>query len=153
MRKIFPLLIFALVLIFAFLMLKNYQTEQNQGKRELIDTKNLQSLSCDLNQKSCEYNFKERQIFVEFQKKPIQSLDENILYIKNLGNYNHLNAKIYALNMYMGEIIPEFEKINHEDYKSSIVISTCPLDLMRYRAELFDGDKPLGFYFDFDVKK
>lgn len=152
-NNLLKLVFFALVLMGGFLLFKHYENTQNKGERASIKSEDLKPLACDLNQKACEYEFAGRRVSVEFKTKPLRILDENKLVIKNLGDMKDLNARIYALNMYMGEIIPKFKKLSQNDYEANIVISTCILDTMRYRIEFFEGEKPLNFYFDFDVKK
>lgn len=140
----FALLLLALI---AFLAL----SERGGKKRELI--KELTPLSCDLNEKPCEYEFKGRKVRVEFKEKPIQALVENELFVENLGEYKNLSAKIYGLNMYMGDVVPNFERTGQGSYKASVVPSACVIETMRFRVEFFDKKKPIKFYFDFDIKR
>lgn len=140
----FALLVLALI---AFLAV----SERGGKKRELI--KELTPLACDLNEKACEYEFKGRKVRVEFKEKPIQALVENELFVENLGKYENLSAKIYGLNMYMGDVVPHFERAGQNSYKANIVPSACVLETMRFRVEFFDKEKPIKFYFDFDIKR
>ena len=142
---IFALLLLALI---AFWVLSS---EQGSKKRELI--KELTPLQCDLNEKPCEYEFKGRKVRVEFKEKPIQALIENELVVENLGAFKDLNARIYGLNMYMGDVVPNFERINESSYKAAVVPSACVIDTMRFRVEFFEGKKPVNFHFDFDIKR
>ncbi|QOR00789.1 hypothetical protein [Campylobacter sp. 2014D-0216] len=145
------LLIFALAIAFAISGAYFYTHMPSTGKkRELITT--LTPLDCDLNQQSCEYNFKNQKVLISLTPKPIMALNELDLNITNLGNYPQLNARVYGLNMYMGDIVPRFKKINNT-YHAKLVLSSCTLDIMRFRIELFDNEDPLDFYFDFDVKR
>lgn len=124
---------------------------EKQGKRELIPTEKLEALGCDLNQKACEYEFKGQKVVLEFRDKPLQVMQENKLFVKNLGEFKALNARLYGLNMYMGDLVPSFEKIGEKEYKTALVLSFCPLEKMRYRLEFFENDTALDFYVDFDV--
>lgn len=142
--SLFALLLLALI---AFLA----SSERGGKKRELI--KELTPLSCDLNEKPCEYEFKGRKVRVEFKEKPIQALIENELFVENLGEYKNLSAKIYGLNMYMGDVVPSFERVGQNSYKASVVPSACVIETMRFRVEFFDKKKPVEFYFDFDIKR
>lgn len=54
--------------------------------------------------------------------------------------------------MYMGEIKPKIHRLNSTDYESKIVLAACVLDTMRFRVEFMDNNKPIGFYFDFELK-
>lgn len=126
-------------------------SEQGGKKRELI--KELPPLACDLNEQECEYEFKGQKVRVEFKEKPIQALVENELFVENLGEFKHLSAKIYGLNMYMGDVVPHFERVNQNSYKANVVPSACVIDTMRFRVEFFDKEKPIKFYFDFDIKR
>lgn len=167
MANFLKLVFFALLLLGAFLTFKfkdEFVNGENSGalgggferKRELVKTQDLKPLACDLNQRACEYEFKGRSVRAEFKNKPLRILDENELVIENLGSFKRLNARIYALNMYMGDVVPEFKALgdeNNQTYSANIVISACPLDLMRYRIELFDGDTPLNLHFDVDIRR
>ncbi|WP_257935939.1 hypothetical protein UPTC15629_1201 [Campylobacter lari] len=145
------LLVFALAIVFAICGTYFYTNSSNSGKkRELITT--LTPLTCDLNVQECEYNFKDKKVLVNLNPKPIAALNELDLNITNLGKFKKLNARVYGLNMYMGDIVPQFKKINNT-YHAKLVLSSCTLDVMRFRIELFDDEAPLGFYFDFDVKR
>ena len=37
-------------------------------------------------------------------------------------------------------------------YAGSVVLSSCAVEVMNYRLELFERDKPLGIYIDFNLK-
>lgn len=150
MKKIFFILasglsLLILYLIFDFYILKDRAT--------LNQTEALPSLSCDLNVESCTYDFKDRKVLVSMDPKPIQSLEVTNLKIKNLGNYENLKIRIYGLNMFMGDIMPKVNKVNETDYESKLVLAACVLELMRFRAEVLEDDKPIGFYFDFDLRR
>jgi len=110
-------------------------------------------LQCDLNLQDCFYKFKDKDVLISLNPKPLQALEITHLKIKNLGSYQNLKMKIYGLNMFMGEIKPKLIKLQNGDYESKIVLSACVLDTMRFRAEFTDGDKPIGFYFDFELKR
>ncbi|MBT0824874.1 hypothetical protein KJQ78_06345 [Campylobacter lari] len=145
------LLVFATAIVFAICGAYFYTNSSNIGKkRELITT--LTPLTCDLNTQECEYNFKDKKVLVNLNPKPIATLNELDLNITNLGEFKKLNARVYGLNMYMGDIVPQFKKINNT-YHAKLVLSSCTLDIMRFRIELFDDETPLDFYFDFDVKR
>ncbi|EAJ6225431.1 hypothetical protein A0X89_00880 [Campylobacter coli] len=150
MKKIFFILasglsLLILYLIFDFYVLKDRAT--------LNQTEALPFLSCDLNVESCTYDFKDRKVLVSMDPKPIQSLEVTNLKIKNLGNYENLKIRIYGLNMFMGDIMPKVNKVNETDYESKLVLAACVLELMRFRAEVLEDDKPIGFYFDFDLRR
>ncbi|EAJ1119316.1 hypothetical protein J7D62_000400 [Campylobacter lari] len=145
------LLAFALAIIFAICGAYFYTNSTISGKkRELITT--LTPLTCDLNTQECEYNFKDKKVLINLNPKPIATLNELDLNITNLGEFKKLNARVYGLNMYMGDIVPQFKKINNT-YHAKLVLSSCTLEVMRFRIELFDDETPLDFYFDFDVKR
>lgn len=148
MKRLLLSLCFVLLLGVAVFFMTN---EQGGKKRELI--KELTPLPCDLNIQACEYDFKGRKVKVEFKEKPIQGLIENELVIENLGEFKNLNARIYGLNMYMGDIVPHFEQFNQHSYKASVVPSACVIDTMRFRVDFFENKKPIKFFFDFDLKR
>lgn len=137
--------------VFLLAMLVFFAMNKQSQKRELI--KELAPLACDLSIKACEYEFKGQKVEVEFKEKPLQTLIENELIIKNLGDFKDLNARIYGLNMYMGDVVPHFERVGENSYKASVVPSACVLDTMRFRVEFFEGKKSIDFYFDFDIKR
>lgn len=142
------LLLFALIILSGLYFYFTY--ENKSKKRELITE--LSPLKCDLNKTSCEVDFKGNKIIFDINPKPLKILEESKVIIKNLPKYNNLNAKLYGLNMYMGDIIAEFD---YKDgiYSADIVFSSCIESTMRYRFELFDGGKSLDLYIDFDVKR
>ncbi|MCR2056124.1 hypothetical protein CHLV4088_01645 [Campylobacter helveticus] len=113
---------------------------------------NTEPLICDLNIQDCTFEFKDKKIRVSLNPKPLQAMDVLDLKIENLDFYKNLSLKIYGLNMFMGEIKP---KLIYENsyYKAKLVLSTCVLDTMRYRAQFFKDNKPLGFHFDFELKR
>lgn len=145
-RLLFLAFTLLLALVSFFVM-----SEQKGKKRELI--KELTPLTCDLNVKACEYEFKGRKVRVEFKEKPVQALVENELVIENLGEFKDLSAKIYGLNMYMGDVMPHFEYLNQNSYKANVVPSACVIDTMRFRVEFFEKEKAINFHFDFDIKR
>ncbi|HED7879875.1 TPA: hypothetical protein R6B12_000351 [Campylobacter coli] len=150
MKKIFFILasglsLLILYIIFDFYVLKDRTT--------LSQTEVLSPLSCDLNIENCTYSFKDREVLISMDPKPLQSLEITNLKIKNLGNYKNLKIKIYGLNMFMGDIMPRVTKINETDYESRLVLAACVFEVMRFRAEVFEDDKPIGFHFDFDLKR
>ncbi|TQR57690.1 hypothetical protein [Campylobacter troglodytis] len=147
MKKAFFLVFVSLVFAILFFSL----SRQEGKKRELI--KDLSPLACDLSIQACEYEFNKQRVRVEFKNKPLLELVENELVIENLGEFNELNARIYGLNMYMGDLVPSFEKINENSYKADLLLGACVLDTMRFRVEFFEGKRPLDFYFDFDMRK
>ena len=145
---LFAFFVALLLVVGAFLVLDN---EPQNKRRELI--KELPLLACDLNEKPCEYEFKGQKVRVEFKENPVQALVENELVVENLGDFSELNARIYGLNMYMGDVVPTFKKTSANSYKAAVVPSACVIDTMRFRVEFFNGKKPINFYFDFDIKR
>ena len=148
MKKLLVALLCLLFMILGFVLEKG----EPKGKRRAL-IKELAPLECDLNETPCEYEFKGRKVRVSFKEKPILAMVENELLIENLGEFSELNARIYGLNMYMGDIVPSFKRLENGTFKAAIVPSACVLDIMRFRVEFFDGKKPLDFYFDFDMKR
>lgn len=142
--------IFAFILILAYIGFDFY-AEKNSQKTLEVDLSS--PLPCDLNTEDCKFNFKNREVLISLNPKPLQSLDVTNLKIVNLGKYEKLGIKIYGLSMYMGEIKPKVHPLNSTDYQSDIVLGACVLDTMRFRAEVMDDDKPIGFYFDFELRK
>ncbi len=127
-------------------------TNATAGKKRVI-IKELTPLKCNLNETPCEYEFQGRKVRVEFRDKPILAMVENELLIENLGDFGALDMRIYGLNMFMGDITPRLKPLPHGAYKASVVLSSCVVKVMRFRAEFFKGEKQLDFHFDFDVKR
>lgn len=151
MKKFAFLLLFCILAIIAAYLVANYdELIPSEGKRQLI-TK-LTPLKCDLNKQTCEYDFKGKKVGVTFSPLPVPILEEIDLKLSNLGTYKALSAKVYGLNMYMGTLVPSFEKIGNT-YTAKLFLSSCVLEVMRYRFEFFDGEKPIGFSFDIDVRR
>ncbi|TKX33480.1 hypothetical protein [Campylobacter taeniopygiae] len=146
MKKLFSIIFFALILLVFYFILN-----QNISKKE-PHINSLKSLNCDLNVNDCAYKLKDKQIIISLNPKPIKSLQNTKLLIKNLGTYENLELKIYGLNMFMGEIKPKIYKINKTDYESQFILSSCSMHTMRFRAELLDNNKSI-FHFDFDLKR
>ncbi|MBM0637008.1 hypothetical protein LNU06_02435 [Campylobacter sp. VicNov18] len=150
MKKNIFILILAFIMIISYLIFDFYtfKTPSDPTQNDLSIP-----LKCDLNLKDCKYIFNGKEILVSLGPKPLQALSPLDLKIKNLGDYKNLALKIYGLNMYMGQISPKLHKLNQTDYESKIVLASCVLDTMRFRAEFTQDDKPIGFYFDFDLKR
>ncbi len=128
------------------------RNSRTAGKKRVI-IKELTPLKCNLNETPCEYEFQGRKVRVEFRDKPILAMVENELVIENLGDFGALDMRIYGLNMFMGDITPRLKALPHSAYKASVVLSSCVVKVMRFRAEFFKDGKQLDFYFDFDVKR
>ncbi|TKX30980.1 hypothetical protein [Campylobacter estrildidarum] len=150
MKKLFSILAFTLLLLISYLIIDNYvlKNKINSNKE-----KTLTPLPCDLNSKDCVYKFKNKEILISLTPKPIKSLQNIHLKIKNLGTYENLKLKIYGLNMFMGEINPKIYRINQTDYEAQFTLSACSMHIMRFRAELINNNKPIDFYFDFDLRR
>lgn len=92
-----------------------YQLKNGDTPRKNIATKDLLPLVCDLNLNPCEFEFRGKKVRIDFKEKPVQSMVENELTIENLGDFKDLNARIYGLNMFMGEISPKFTRIDAQN--------------------------------------
>lgn len=149
MKKYLALLGFLVAFLGLFLAYHNYQKPKQGSKRELI--KELTPLKCDLAQSPCEYDFKGKKVLIDINPRPVYMLEELTIIVKNLDKYEHLNAQIYGLNMYMGTISDEFERAANGDYTTTILLSSCQTKVMRFRLELFDKDESIGLFGDFDV--
>ncbi|MBZ7977951.1 hypothetical protein AVBRAN12654_04070 [Campylobacter sp. RM12654] len=121
---------------------------------ETIDENYLNTpLKCSINKDICEKDFKGRKISFEIINRPIRFMEETKLIIKGLPKYDNLNLKLYGLNMDMGVINAELIRLDNGDYVSEFVVSTCLLSTMRYRLELFNNDKKIKLFIDFDMKR
>ncbi|MBZ7983858.1 hypothetical protein [Campylobacter sp. RM12647] len=121
---------------------------------EKIDENYLNTpLKCSINKDICEKDFEGRKISFEIINRPIRFMEETKLIIKGLPKYDNLNLKLYGLNMDMGVINAELIRLDNGDYVSEFVVSTCLLSTMRYRLELFNNDKKIKLFIDFDMKR
>ncbi len=110
-------------------------------------------LECSINKEICEIDFKNSKISFEIANRPIRFMNESKLIIKGLPNYDNLSLKLYGLNMDMGIIEADLKKLENGDYESEFVVSTCMLSTMRYRLELFNNNKKIGLFIDFDMQR
>lgn len=109
---------------------------------------NLQNGECDLNLQNCVVKFGEKSVEISLEPKPLRSMVPLSLRINGLdGEYKNLKAHIYGLNMDMGTIKADLAK-KGDIYTGNIVVSSC-VTTMKYRLELFDGEKSLGISVDF----
>lgn len=121
---------------------------------EKIDENYLNTpLKCSINKDICEVNFKGKQVSFEILNRPIRFMEESKLIIKGLPKYDNLSLNLYGLNMDMGVIKADFERLENGDYESIFVVSSCLLSTMRYRLELLNNNKKIGLFIDFDMKR
>ncbi|WP_270991012.1 hypothetical protein [Campylobacter upsaliensis] len=146
MKKIFFIFSLAFILLGSYLYLK-FDFDKNKNFTNAITP-----LTCDLNIEDCIFDFNNKKIRIFLNPKPLQAMQELDLKIENLDFYENLSLKIYGLNMFMGEIKPRLIYKNSH-YEAKILLSACTLDTMRYRAQFFKDDKPLGFHFDFELRR
>ncbi|EKE4825349.1 hypothetical protein OU069_001590, partial [Campylobacter coli] len=81
--------------------------------------------------------------------KPIKIFKNTAIKVSNFPFDLNLKIKIYSLNSYIGNIISQFTNT-----KDSIIINftgKSVTDDSRFRVEFLNNDKPIGFFFDFDV--
>lgn len=130
--------------VFAFIM--NYTDNPTQ---KITAESNI---TCDLNSQNCSINHNENKIEFSFYPRPLEAMAPLTLKISGLNSkYKNLNARIYGLNMDMGTIKANLENRGNL-YMGTVVLSSCVVEVMNYRLELYDGDKQLGIYIDFDLK-
>lgn len=145
--KIFVALCLALFLGLAF-----YFFSDKDPLETPISSQNS-PLSCDLNVKICEVNFKGKTLKFQMQPKPIFAMTPVNFEIFGLGEFDFKNPSLefYGLNMDMGKIKAKLSK-NGEKYSSKIVLSACVIDVMRYRFEILENGEKTGIFIDFDLK-
>lgn len=114
----------------------------------------LHQLPCSLNLQSCDVTYKSEIINFDINPKPVRFMEKTTIHISGLkGKYKDLNIRIYGLNMNMGVIKAGLNKIDENNYEAIISLSSCLLTTMRYRAEVFDGEKSIGLFVDFDLRR
>ncbi|WP_086302827.1 hypothetical protein [Campylobacter vicugnae] len=110
------------------------------------------NITCDLNTQNCNISYKGKEIGFSFYPRPLEAMVPLTLKVEELnGQYKNLNARIYGLNMDMGTIKANLENRGNL-YIGTVVLSSCVVEVMNYRLELYDGDKQLGIYIDFNLK-
>lgn len=128
----------------------------NKDQYEDIDPifhdKPLVELPCDLNKQNCNVKYKGKLIDFSFQQKPLVAMKENKILIKNLPNNMNLSLKLKGINMDMGTITTPLKEKNGV-YSSDIVLSACILNTMRYEAEIYQDNRPLGVKIKFDLNQ
>jgi hypothetical protein len=66
-------------------------------------------------------------------------------------NFKNPSVEAHGLNMDMGTIKVALEK-TQDGYEGKMVLSSCVIDVMRYRFEVLDEGRKTGLYVDFDLK-
>ena len=108
------------------------------------------TLKCDLNKEDCTLDVNGTKISFSIYPKPIMPMVPTSIKISGLEVKN-LKAKIYSLDMNMGIFNVEFKKMG-SFYVGNFTLNACSMGVMRYRLELFDDEKDLNIFIDFDLR-
>lgn len=113
----------------------------------------LEPLPCDLNAGECNAEFKGVSVAFELTPRPVRAMQPVNLKISSMQGLNFKNPSVEAhgLNMDMGTIKVALEK-TQDGYEGKMVLSSCVIDVMRYRFEVLDEGRKTGLYVDFDLK-
>ena len=110
------------------------------------------NITCDLNTQNCSITHNGDKIGFSFYPRPLEAMTPLTLKVDGLHHkYKNLNARIYGMNMDMGTIRANLENRGNL-YIGTVVLSSCVVEVMNYRLELYDGEKQLGIYIDFNLK-
>ena len=130
--------------LFAFII----NSDDEQTQKISADS----NITCNLNTQNCNISYKGKEIGFSFYPRPLEAMVPLTLKVEGLnGQYKNLNARIYGLNMDMGTIKANLENKGNL-YIGTVVLSSCVVEVMNYRLELYDEDKQLGIYIDFNLK-
>ncbi|ABS51917.1 hypothetical protein [Campylobacter hominis] len=116
---------------------------------KIASNNNLPPLPCDLNSQICENSG----LSFEILPRPAVAMQKHKILIKNLKDLKDPKIIFTGINMYMGEISAPLKKDANGTYSATFMLSSCILSIMRYHAEIYDGEKPTGKFIEFDVKK
>lgn len=106
---------------------------------------------CDFATEDCVVKFEDKEIKFSLSPRPIVAMMPLTLRISGLDEQDGLKVKISGVNMDMGA--NEYELVRRGgDYMANITVSSCVMQQMIYRAQIFSNDKPLGLYSDFVLR-
>ncbi len=140
---------FFIVAMFLIIFSSIFYILYDKKKDNIFKLNTCLPLKCDLNSQDCTFSFNGKQILVSAYPKPIKIFKNTAIKVSNFPFNPNLKIKIYSLNSYIGNIIPQFTNT-----KDAIIINftgKSVTDDSRFRVEFLNNDKPTGFFFDFDV--
>lgn len=110
----------------------------------------LPPLKCDLAQKSCKNNG----VIFEISPTPVIAMQKHKIFVRNLDkNLKEPRVIFQGINMFMGQISAPLKLDENGEYSGVFLLSSCILEIMRYEARIYDGDKDLGIFALLDIKK
>lgn len=146
------ILIIAIIAFILGIILSNVSFSKNNTTVSKDDlAKNLKPLECDLAKEPCKITYNSKEIEISLLPTPIKVMVPLELAITGLdSDIKDLNVRFNGINMDMGTIRANLKSVGLK-HMSTVTLSACVIDVMRYELALYSGDKDLNIKVYFDV--